>query len=191
MASQEGQAREPVDIAYHDERDTRIQPAKNRPMPTDSMVTVRLSDTSGVRSLRISMSEDAPLPKSVGDSVEASRPRARGDSNATIEIDGQDVNEIADVVPLSEQYRESIMSVTSIQEEETLASAGSTIRSRSDSSGTLSSNGSAQVDWDELEKSEEQAPRDGGSDEVGIAHFFVSFFALIRSLVNGLSSSST
>lgn len=39
-------------------------------------------------------------------------------------------------------------------------------RSRSNSSGTLSSVGSAHVDWDELDKSEEQAPRDECSDEV-------------------------
>lgn len=40
------------------------------------------------------------------------------------------------------------------------------IRSRSDSTGTFSSIGSVHVDWDELDKSEEQAPRDEGSGEV-------------------------
>ena len=44
-----------------------------------------------------------------------------------------------------------------------------TLRSRSSSSGTISSSdGSAQVDWDELEKEEVEAPRDEGSDEVGM-----------------------
>ena len=48
-----------------------------------------------------------------------------------------------------------------------------TLRSRSDSSGTFSSSdGSAQVDWDELEKEEDQAPRDEGSDEVGFPEIY-------------------
>ena len=62
-------------------------------------------------------------------------------------------------------HRASTASMPSILEE-TLGSPSGTFRSRSDSSGTLSSASSAQVDWEELEKSEEQAPRDGGSDEV-------------------------
>lgn len=53
-------------------------------------------------------------------------------------------------------------------------SDASSQRSRSNSSGTLSSNESAQVDWDELDKSEEQAPRDEGSDEVGCYQFHIS-----------------
>ena len=62
--------------------------------------------------------------------------------------------------------RESTASMASFVEEEPSMSTSSTVRSRSDSSGTFSSAGSAQVDWDELERSEEQAPRDEGSDEV-------------------------
>ena len=42
----------------------------------------------------------------------------------------------------------------------------STVRSRSNSSTTASSSNSTHVDWDELERSEEQEPRDEGSDEV-------------------------
>lgn len=42
----------------------------------------------------------------------------------------------------------------------------STVRSRSNSSTTASSSNSTRVDWDELERSEEQEPRDEGSDEV-------------------------
>ncbi|SLM33634.1 gtpase activating protein [Lasallia pustulata] len=41
----------------------------------------------------------------------------------------------------------------------------STVRSRSNSSTTASSSNSTHVDWDELERSEEQEPRDEGSDE--------------------------
>lgn len=62
------------------------------------------------------------------------------------------------------QPRQSSRSIGSFEEED---HSTITLRSRSDSSGTFSSSdGSAQVDWDELEKEEDQAPRDEGSDEV-------------------------
>ncbi len=62
------------------------------------------------------------------------------------------------------QLRQSSRSMGSFEEED---QSTITLRSRSDSSGTFSSSdGSAQVDWDELEKEEDQAPRDVGSDEV-------------------------
>ena len=62
------------------------------------------------------------------------------------------------------QLRQSARSMGSFDEED---HSTITLRSRSDSSGTFSSSdGSAQVDWDELEKEEGQAPRDEGSDEV-------------------------
>ena len=69
----------------------------------------------------------------------------------------------------SHEHRASIASssVPSIEEEKESAS---TIRSRSNSSTTASSSNSTHVDWDELERSEEQAPRDEGSDEVRSVH---------------------
>ena len=61
------------------------------------------------------------------------------------------------------QHRGSSLSAGSLEADESTI----TPRSRSDSSGTCSSSdGSAQVDWEELEKEEVQAPRDEGSDEV-------------------------
>ncbi len=74
---------------------------------------------------------------------------------------------VSDDIPLSDenmQLRPPSGSAESFEEgdESTI-----TLRSRSESSGSFSSsNGSAQVDWDELEKEEVQAPRDEGSDEV-------------------------
>ena len=55
-------------------------------------------------------------------------------------------------------------------EEQSIRTSG-TIRSRSDTSGSYSSSGSGQVDWVELERNEEQAPRDEGSDEVKVPVF--------------------
>ena len=64
-------------------------------------------------------------------------------------------------------HRASTISMPSTQEEQS-ETVSITVRSRSNSSGTFSSTESAHLDWDELEKNESQAPRDEGSDEVGI-----------------------
>ena len=130
------------------------------PLPTDSsMVTVRLSDPLVVPASAISPDnqisvatlahylpgQDLGLHENTLDTSTATSHGLLQGNNGT------DPDENA--VVLGEDYQESTVSMTSL-------------RSRSDSSGSsLSSNGSAQVDWDELEKSEEQAPRDEGSDE--------------------------
>ena len=64
-------------------------------------------------------------------------------------------------------HRQSTMSILSAVDESNSDTASISVRSRSDSSGTFSSLGSANVDWTELEKKEEEAPRDETSDEVG------------------------
>lgn len=48
-----------------------------------------------------------------------------------------------------------------------MESSPSSDQLRRDSLSTISSEGSTRVDWEELEKTEEQEPRDEGSDEVG------------------------
>lgn len=161
---------ESTDAACRGGSDNRhcTESTKNSALPTDSMVTVRLSKSS------LDSTPD-PLPKEDIECLETLpdiESTARGES---AKQDESAINDDEEIVVLEDkavepymEHRESITSMSSIQEEETLASEQSTIRSRSDSSGTLSSNGSAQVDWDELEKSEEQAPRDEGSDEVGV-----------------------
>ena len=67
---------------------------------------------------------------------------------------------------IASAQRESSATTVSFVECGSSDATSITIRSRSDSSGTFSSIGSAHVDWEELDKSEEQAPRDEGSDEV-------------------------
>ena len=159
-----------TDIASELERDTRPESApsiQNRPLPTDSMMTIRLSeDTPSLSSVHTSTPDRNSLTDSVRTSVRFSQPGSFKDITLPGNNDEACLDEDPEVVPSATGNRASSMSITSIQEEESLASASSTIRSRSDSSATASSNGSAQVDWDELERSEEQAPRDEGSDEV-------------------------
>ncbi|KAL9099598.1 MAG: hypothetical protein Q9163_004929 [Psora crenata] len=164
MASQDSEVEDAAHIASLGERDTRHQSAENSPLPTDSMVSVRLSDALGISPPDIHSPENTPLPDSVRNTVEAFEP-ASPTGLAAVAGDNSALDNFSDTFTESEEYRTSTISLTSIQREESLTSALSTVRSRSDSSETLSSHGSAQVDWDELEKSEEQAPRDEGSDE--------------------------
>lgn len=63
--------------------------------------------------------------------------------------------------------RQSMISMLSAVDEANSDTTSLSVRSRSDSSGTSSSLSSANVDWLELEKKEEEAPRDEASDEVG------------------------
>lgn len=138
-----------------------------RLLPTDSMVTVRLSDPLVVPSSAISPNNQVSvatlaqfLPDTRGqdsvlheDTLDTSH-----DNHSPLGMDfPQDVNDPdpldEDAIAPGEDYQDSTISMTSVH-------------SRSYSStSTRSSNGSAQVDWDQLEKSEEQAPRDEGSDE--------------------------
>lgn len=135
-------------------------------LPTDSMVTVRLSDPLVVPSSAISPNNQisvAELAQFLGDSreqdlaplednLDASHSNHASSVQGFVEDDNA-TDRYENAVVLGDEYQESTMSMTSV-------------RSRSNSSGsTPSSNGSAHVDWDELEKSEEQAPRDEGSDE--------------------------
>ena len=149
------------ETASVDESDTR-----SVLLPTDSMATVRLSDPLVVPSSAISpdnqVSEVALaqfLPDVCGhdpvlheDTLDAS-PRNHIFSGQAQSQDDNGAEPDESAVVLGEEYQDSAISMTSL-------------RSRSYSSGgSISSNGSAQVDWDELERSEEQAPRDEGSDE--------------------------
>lgn len=122
------------------------------PLPTDSMVTVRLSDppvASSLEKIHPSRHHVAPLVEET-DSI--------SDTFENAIISGQEIQDMA---------RDSMASMTSVVEDEPSIATSGTIRSRSDTSGSFSSSNSVQVDWEELEKSEEQAPRDEGSDEVG------------------------
>ncbi|KAL8856048.1 MAG: hypothetical protein Q9178_007304 [Gyalolechia marmorata] len=122
---------------------------------TDSMVTIRLSDSTltppGDCAIEDSPTEMLFLKDQVTTTTD--------DSNARDTILEEEVK------LFQRSHRTSTVSMPSIAEEHSVPQPPS-LRSRSDSSGTLSSSaGSAHVDWEELDKSEESAPRDEGSDE--------------------------
>lgn len=143
-----------------------LHSGRNRHLPTDSMISVRLSDSSStVASERVEETR-AITTNSVRKSIRFSTPPTVEESVIEVEDDLPVMEEQADM-PEDHHVRASMITVDSIHEDDSTLSRHSTNRSRSDSSGTLSSNDSAQVDWDELDRSEEQAPRDEGSDEVG------------------------
>ncbi|KAL8802004.1 MAG: hypothetical protein Q9182_004081 [Xanthomendoza sp. 2 TL-2023] len=121
---------------------------------TNSMITVRLSDST------IMPPEDCAIEDSP---VEVSP--MEGIATRTETIDPSDSILEEEVKLFQRSHRMSTVSMPSIAEE-VAAPHTPSLRSRSDSSGTLSSSaGSAHVDWEELDKSEESAPRDEGSDE--------------------------
>ena len=136
----------------------------------DSMVTVRLSDFESIRE------HSLPQSPTVSETIH---------DESTIlpaEIEASDVllseetdHSIPSTAPLHieteiECPSESISSGSSIEEAipETLVLEMpiTTSRSRSNSTATANSDDSTHVDWDELERSEGQEPRDEASDEV-------------------------
>ncbi|KAL8996082.1 MAG: hypothetical protein Q9169_004321 [Polycauliona sp. 2 TL-2023] len=120
---------------------------------TDSMVTIRLSDSTLTPPEECSI-EDSPVDVSPTNEMATTT-----DAVSTVDSILEE-----EVKLFQRSHRTSTISMPSIAEEGTMPQAPS-IRSRSDSSGTLSSSaGSTHVDWEELDKSEESAPRDEGSD---------------------------
>ena len=146
--------------------------AIQRPLEdSPEMVDVRLSDP-GERGL--SQTQEAIAGIEPGSPVEPF-PQMEGNIDRTMDdsIIGPEHNH---VIPLEEVkvfqkiHRQSTMSMLSVVDESNSDTTSISVRSRSDSSGTFSSLGSANVDWIELEKKEEEAPRDETSDEVGFVH---------------------
>lgn len=165
MESQERQDLEAAELAPDGQSDSRHHSAETTvgSLPTDSMVTVRLSDSpvaTILETLSITHIAEQFLGHELADAQEDD-PSLDEDHISTVHDNAIILQEDKEEFP-----RESMASMTSIVDDEPSISTSGTLRSRSDSSGTVSSAGSAQVDWDELEKSEEQVPRDGGSDEV-------------------------
>ena len=134
---------------------------------TDSMVTIRLSDVaplSPVGEISNEQSFDGPSAD------DFSGIRSDGDLTQDHE-DGLfsrlDMPMAAHELEQAHMVREEASTSSSIvtpKNRPTLAI--NTPRPRSDSSKTHSSVGSGHVDWDQLDRSEEQAPRDECSDEV-------------------------
>ncbi|KAL8681043.1 MAG: hypothetical protein Q9186_002816 [Xanthomendoza sp. 1 TL-2023] len=127
---------------------------KQSSISTNSMITVRLSDSTIMPPEDCAI-EDSPVEDSPMEEF----------TTTTETIDPGDSILEEEVRLFQRSHRMSTISMPSIAEEGAVPHTPS-IRSRSDSSGTLSSSaGSAHVDWEELDKSEETAPRDEGSDE--------------------------
>ncbi len=135
--------------------------------PTDSMVTIRLSDPMIEPSVSV-MNPELIIDDSAGDEISKTEGEldllGEGESMTSLEQIGTQSCP-GEVNKTSRDNGELTFSTSPIEEEST-KSVPQHFRPRSDSSGTFSSVASAQVDWDELDKSEEQAPRDEGSDEV-------------------------
>ncbi|KAL8758516.1 MAG: hypothetical protein Q9199_001428 [Rusavskia elegans] len=120
---------------------------------TDSIVTIRLSDST------LTPPEDCAIEDSPVEVSPTTEMAATTDAVNTVDSILEE-----EVKLFQRSHRTSTVSMPSIAEEGSMPQASS-LRSRSDSSGTLSSSaGSTHVDWEELDKSEESAPRDEGSD---------------------------
>ena len=175
MATKDDHVHDTAEVASGGQSDIRHHSAStvDGPLPTDSMVTVELSDSPVAAMLERSSYDNIEAHNDTEEhslGVDRSHAEAQEQEDSTLvdqrsSIDDENVIIFED--DPKELFRKSTASMAGIVEDRGSLSAAGTIRSRSDSSGTLSSTESAQVDWDELERSEEQAPRDEGSDEVG------------------------
>ncbi len=165
METQDIRDMETAEVASGGQSDTRHHSATSieGPLHADSMDTVRLSDSPVA-----ALSDISPNNHTAEESLNHELAEVQEQDTTPHESAIPDVHENAIILEGDKEEfpRESMASMTSIVEDEPSIFTSGTLRSRSDSSGTLSSTGSVQVDWDELEKSEEQAPRDEGSDEV-------------------------
>ena len=149
--------------------DTRHNSTTNSQLPTHSTDQLRLSRASSVSSNQSSFSlkgkgraVDVPTPED--DSTTLAETSTSEDDESTIA--GDTVVEKDEIHLTINRRRGSGSSIRSFMGDNDRLST----RSRSTSSATTSSNNSVQsmqVDWEELEKSEEQVPRDEGSEEVG------------------------
>ena len=149
--------------------ENEVSPQHNEPSPpsTNSMITVRLSDTM----FEFPAVEMAYEP--VGDDL-AGDEMPKPEINQTLIKEGKSRKRLEhhSFQFLDNDFKKASLgngdwrASRSINEVESSRSTLGSFRSRSESSGTSSSVASAHVDWDELDKSEEQAPRDECSDEV-------------------------
>ncbi|KAI4228331.1 MAG: hypothetical protein L6R36_001690 [Xanthoria steineri] len=130
-----------------------LEPLTETTKFTDSMVTIRLSDST------LTPPEDCAIEDSPVDMSPTNEITTTTDAMNTVDLLLEEELKL-----FRRSHRTSTVSMPSIAEEASMPRAPS-LRSRTDSSGTLSSSaGSAHVDWEELDKSEESAPRDEGSD---------------------------
>lgn len=137
-------------------------------LPKDSMVTIRLTD-SAIDSAIFGVTPELAIENLPGDEIPLLKygQELLEDGVRVISLDKADSRKFSgELKEASQGIRESIVFPSIIEEEVDSTSVSQQFRSRSNSSCTLSSVASAHVDWDQLDKREEQAPRNEGSDEV-------------------------
>lgn len=137
-------------------------------LPTDSMVTIRMSDSS-IGSTTFGVTPELAIENLAGNEISISKQEQELLENEVrmISLDKADPREyLEELKEASRRSRESTVFPSIIEEEVDSTLVSQHFRSRRNSSCTLSSVASAHVDWDQLDKSEEQAPRNEGSDEV-------------------------
>lgn len=150
------------------ESDSFVENGGSISLPTDSMVTIRLSEST-IDSTTFRATPELAIGNLAGDDISILKQEqeiletearmislAKADSRKYLLELGEN----------SQRSRESTVFPSIIEEELDSTVVSQHFRSRSNSSCTLSSVASAHVDWDQLDKSEEQAPRNEGSDEV-------------------------
>lgn len=137
-------------------------------LPTDSMVTIRLSDST-IGSTIVGVTPELAIENLAEDEISILKQEQELLENEVrmISLDKADSRKcLEELKEASRRSRESTVFPSIIEEEVDSTLVSEHFRSRSNSSCTLSSVASAHVDWDQLDKSEEQAPRNEGSDEV-------------------------
>ena len=133
------------------------QQFERRHFPTDSMVTVRLSESSIPP---LTEARESPGCNPFLDSAGTVEPSDGKKGRNNMQHEELSSGKIA-------VLRESVASsLSSIAEEQQTGNSLSDVRSGSKSRSSFSSISSAQFDWDELDKSEEQVLREDESDEV-------------------------
>ena len=158
--------------------DTRTPRTDSEPLPTDSMVTVSLSDPESIPQTTKPLEEttEETIP---GDTMEEAVPEIECVENTTDkaaiivpeEVTNEEVTAPSDdptepiVLPSEDFYEEGQLIEWEDQPSSDNSPAGS-IRSRRSSNRSSGSEDEARVDWEELEKTEEQEQRDEASDEV-------------------------
>lgn len=147
--------------AVKEDGNNMYQQPERRPFPTDSLVTIRLSETS-IPPLPDAATSITPKPSFRNPLLDFKGMDYTSDNNTEKEDFASSSNSILKTTG----ERDSTVSSISNAEEQQVITRLSDPSSESRSRGSFSSTNSAQFDWDELDKSEEQVPRDEESDEV-------------------------
>lgn len=160
MGSETASGQDPGPVVK-EEANNLYQHTQRRPFPTDSMVTVRLSETS-IPPLPDASITINPKPSFCNPLLECNGTDYISESYTQ----NEDLSSSTNTTFKTIKERDLITSSISNAEEGQVGTRLSDPRLESKSRGSFSSMSSAQFDWDELDKSEEQVIRDEESDEV-------------------------